>query len=913
MIWVKGRMLFTTTLLVVVLVGLNACKKNTKDYSHISFTLPEDQLKEYEYDVDHKGIISGLNNESIQDGEIIYNSNCITCHGDMEADGSIPTALKFWSQEFMVGSDPYSMYQVITRGFQTMPPQVLMTPKEKYSVIQYIQENFIEEHNKAQFVQIDDIYLNNLPEGTTQGPDSNNSQPWASMDYGDFLINTYELADSTAPERNINNKHNPIPDEDLSKSNFAYKGIAIRLDKGEGGVADGKYWMIFDHDLLRVAGGWSGDGFIDWQNILLDGKHNIYPRTVGKLHFSNPVLPGVAYPQSNTFEDPRFTARDNRKFGPLPKDWGRLNGIYHHNDNVIISYYVGDAQILELLGMEFVDDQPVYVRNIHVTNTFEHDIKLHIAAKDIAVAVKGEGAELQTSNGQQYVKVDGSQSRAIKIYIAQEGTVLDKQWINDSPSPQELLAFTKGGKTRYPEVYPTKVATFQDHGPFETQKITAPVTNKWNCRLQLSGIDFFKDSSKAVVCSIGGDIWLLEDLLSNDTVTWRRIASGLFQPLGIKVVDEEVFVICRDQLVKLVDLNGDGETDYYESFNNDHQVTEHYHEFAMGLQIDAEGNFYYAKSGRHAREALVPQHGTLLKVSRDGSSTEILANGLRAANGVCINPDGSFMITDQEGHWNPMNRINWIDVNKKDGFYGNMYGYNPPKDSTDTGMVPPLAWVDKKLDRSPSELVWVDSEQWGALNGSLLNLSYGYGTVLLVPHSKVNGQLQGGLVQLPIVPFETGVMRGRFNPTDGKLYACGMAAWGTQQSLLPGGLYRVGYTGEPVYVPLDVAITDESITLKFSDELNQTSIKKENFDVKTWELKRSRKYGSDHYNEKSLAITDVTLMPDNKTIVLNVNDLEPVWQIEISYDIQGASNEKVQNKIQYTLHNLETTTDVASK
>ncbi len=76
---------------------------------------------------------------------------------------------------------------------------------------------------------------------------------------------------------------------------------------------------------------------------------------------------------------------------------------------------------------------------------------------------------------------------------------------------------------------------------------------------------------------------------------------------------------CRDQLTKLHDLNGDGEIDYYECFNNDHQVTEHFHEFAMGLQTDSDGNFYYAKSGCHGKAAVVPHHGTLLQVSADGS------------------------------------------------------------------------------------------------------------------------------------------------------------------------------------------------------------------------------------------------------------------------------------------------------
>src|SRR5207248_10768459 len=84
------------------------------------------------------------------------------------------------------------------------------------------------------------------------------------------------------------------------------------------------------------------------------------------------------------------------------------------------------------------------------------------------------------------------------------------------------------------------------------------------------------------------------------SLTWQRIASGLFQPLGLKIVNGKIHVTCRDQLVILHDFNGDEETDFYENFNNDHQVTEHFHEFAMGLEVDRAGNFYYAKSARHA-------------------------------------------------------------------------------------------------------------------------------------------------------------------------------------------------------------------------------------------------------------------------------------------------------------------------
>ena len=34
-------------------------------------------------------------------------------------------------------------------------------------------------------------------------------------------------------------------------------------------------------------------------------------------------------------------------------------------------------------------------------------------------------------------------------------------------------------------------------------------------------------------------------------LTWQRIASGLFQPLGLKIVKDTVYVCCRDQIVIL--------------------------------------------------------------------------------------------------------------------------------------------------------------------------------------------------------------------------------------------------------------------------------------------------------------------------------------------------------------------------
>lgn len=881
-------------------VLLFGCQSQQKDWhTDTTFVLPTEQLPAYEANIDHVALIENPDEEAYFRGMKTYIAVCFTCHGNQEHEGSLPTANKFWQDTFKVGNDPYSMYQAMTRGIGLMPPQIALTPQEKYDVIHYIREEFIEEHNPEQLSTIDKAYLRILPEGSETGPAAKKRQPWADMDYGDFWINTYELASENSPPRNMSQRNAPLKDEDWSWANWAYKGIAIRLDKGEGGITKGKSWMIFDHDLMRVAGAWSGDEFIDYNEILMDGQHNISPRTVGNLHISNPVSPGWANPQTGSFDDPRFQARDGRKFGPLPKDWSRLKGIYHHEQKVIMSYYVGKTQILEMLGVENNGDKPVYVRHLHIQNP-AGILTAHVAPADKGVILKGEGAELITKDDQTLLSITGSGELMLKVLMAESPEVLDGF---SSPDPVALTTFTKGGKAHYPETLTTTITT-KENGPFAVDFLTSPVDNKWKSRLRFGGIDFFADKNKAVAVCTEGDVWTVEGLLEESgELRWRRIGSGLFQPLGVKVIDEQIYITCRDQLVRLHDLNGDGETDFYESFNNDHQVTDHFHEFAMGLQSDDDNNFYYAKSGRHAREALVPHHGTLIKVSSDGRQSEIIAKGFRAANGVCLNPDGSFIVTDQEGYWNPMNRVNWVEAGK--GFYGNMWCYDPPADSTDAGMTPPLTWVDSKVDRSPAELLWVDSEQWGPLNGRLLNLSYGYGTVYLIPHERVNGQMQGGIYKLPIPAFKTGLIRGRFNPGDGQLYVCGMSAWATNQVFDPGGFYRIRYTGEKLFTPIELNATETGMLITFSDKLDRASVENpENFTVSTWELKRTRKYGSKHYNEQTLQVESVRLGPDEQTVFLALPEISPVWQMQIEYDIKGKDGEEVKGMFQHTIHQL---------
>ncbi|MEM7626276.1 MAG: DUF6797 domain-containing protein [Planctomycetota bacterium] len=874
------------------------------DRSAFSYLLPANALADYEVNIDHAAFVRqeaewdedwGLRNRAVA----IYRTHCFSCHGNHEAPGSLPNSKKFWAESFRNGNDPYSLYQTISRGHGQMPPQLQLVPSQKYAVIAFLRNEFIKQHNPAQYFEVTPDYLNSLPEGNAQGPDAQPYRPWAELDYGNWLMRCYEMSDEDDPEKVISRGPAPLPHEDYRDVNFAYKGIAMRLDPGEGGVAAGNTFAMFDHDLLRFVGAWTGEGFIDWEDILLDDQHNVYPRTVGKRQFANPVTPGWANPKNGSFEDPRFFGSDGRQYGPLPQAWAHYQGLYRYEDRVVIAYTVGNAEVLETYDLIEAGETPIISRTLNL-RLVRQKLTLRVAPAGTSVVVKGEGVSLATEDGYVVARIRPGSKRAFALYLSARPQAEVEALVASAEPGLDLRPFTKGSPPQHPEVLQSPIIQGADTAAYAVDVLVLP-DNPWLSRVRLTGIDFVEGGETAIVSTIDGEIWQVEGITQDSgMLRWTRIATGLFQPLGVKIKDGDIYVGCRDQIVILRDLNGDGETDFYESFNSDHQVTEHYHEFAMGLQTDEAGNFYYAKSGRHARKSLVPRHGTLIQVSADGKQSKILANGFRAANGVCLNPDGSFYVTDQQGFWNPMNRINRVT---QGGFYGNMWGYGAPEDSSDAAMVQPMAWIDMKYDRSPAELVWAESDRWGPLNGGLLNLSYGYGKIFHVMPQMVDGVEQGGMVELPVPQFPTGIMRARFNPTDGQMYVCGMAAWATNQMIQVGGLYRVRYTGKPLHLPTKLEALSTGMRLTFSEALDPTiATDPTNFQINTWDLKRTSDYGSDRYNEQSLNISQIDLSEDGTLLLLHLPDLQPTWVMEILYELKGADGKAFQGAIQNTVY-----------
>src|SRR5213595_1162770 len=176
--------------------------------------------------IDHAGMLRSWNAESLARGEKLYNTICITCHGNLTQAGSLPTSRPFWKAPFKNGSDPLSLYKTLSQGLGQMPAWTFLTPEQRYDAIHYIRETFVKPHNPSAYFQLTSAYFASLPKGSGRGRktlemlDFEKGPKYLRMDFGPVLFWTLEV----------------------ETNNIAYKGIAVRLDGGGGGISRGRVW-----------------------------------------------------------------------------------------------------------------------------------------------------------------------------------------------------------------------------------------------------------------------------------------------------------------------------------------------------------------------------------------------------------------------------------------------------------------------------------------------------------------------------------------------------------------------------------------------------------------------------------------------------------------------------------------------
>lgn len=737
---------------------------------------------------------------------------------------------------------------------------------------------------------------------------------------------------------------------DFPSNNVALKGYAIRV----GNDAT----VLFDSDTLRMAAGWTG-GFINTRGVVFDGNHGQHPQMVGEQKFGVGNGPGVGIPGKG-FADTR-----PEPFGPIDKSVAHWKGLHVDGMDTILTYTAGSTMVHEKPGSLAGPAGVAFTRTFRLgppkpgaSSIGRHTVKeaftillaevpdarvqvglqaglpalVFTGAGDRVTVVAGtalpKGVELKVDGSRAFLLV-GSGVKAtepFKVTIWSGPATSVSGAIDLAKAAPSMPDFMKGGPRHWPETVNLKgrlATSATPDGAYVTDSITAPEDNPWKRRVRFGGMDFFADGKRAALCTHDGDIWIvsgIDDQLEN--LVWSRFASGLYEPLGLVIVKDQIYTSGRDGITRFVDLNQDGEADYYENFNNDVMSTRGFHEFVFDLQRDDAGSFYFAKAnpvnggGRgfgnekaSRGNGVVCSHaGCLFRVSPDGRRFEVVARGFRAPNGIGVRGDGQVTTGDNEGTWVPTSPLNWVDGKAFHGVINSKTPAGMPEKYT-----PPIMWMSHSdFCNSNGGQIWVTSSKWGPFRNELLYESYGKSSLFLVMRQDLgDGRQQAAAVRFPL-RFTSSVMRARFHPQDGQLYVAGLSEWQSNAARITG-FDRVRYTGKPVYGVNAVKVVPDGVELHFTQALDKASAEDvQNWSGKRWNYIRSENYGSPEVwvsdaakkGRESLDITGAKLGKDGRSVILKIQGLRPVNQQSLKWDIKAADGTSISQEIQQTIHEI---------
>jgi cytochrome c len=399
---------------------------------------------------------------------------------------------------------------------------------------------------------------------------------------------------------------------------------------------------------------------------------------------------------------------------------------------------------------------------------------------------------------------------------------------------------------------------------------------------KVGGMDFLSDG-RMVLCTWDsvGPVYVLEGVSGNDpeNIKVTKIASGLAEPLGLKVVNDTIYVLQKQELTRLIDHDGDGIIDEYQTVSDDWRVSANFHEFAFGL-VYKDGYFYAALAtaidpGGASSSPQIPDRGKVVKISKKDGSVEFIAHGLRTPNGVGIGVDGEIFITDNQGDWLPSSKL----VHVKPGAW---YGSRSvdPVGTANLRETLPVVWLPQdEIGNSPSQVVPINV---GPYTGQQLHGEVTHGGLKRVFVEKVNGEYQGALFRFT-QGLEAGVNRAAWGP-DGSLYIGGIGNpgnWGHYGKKW-FGLQRITYNNKSVFEMLALRAKSNGIEIEFTEPIHERyGNAAQDYHVQQWYYKPTIDYGGPKLGLTNLNVQSVNISDDRKKVFLELSGMKPGHMIYV--------------------------------
>lgn len=648
------------------------------------------------------------------------------------------------------------------------------------------------------------------------------------------------------------------------------------------------------------------------------GSHGHVNRISNQDHFlfaiANPI---VWADQNGTFTDNR-PIKGHGNFPHLT-----LHGYFRYGSQIIWDYQVHGTRIFDTIE----ENGRNLIRRFEIAPR-EHNLTLRLSddssKERFLIKHAGSIGHLDKRDGSYFLTIKAAPKPSLLslIYTAEDAS---------PPSPTPLTPLINGGPGISPETFKVSPVLGSPTEPWAVDVIPPPPilgSSPYKNKLRLSDLDFFSDGDRALLSTWDGDIWLISGLRDFQDITWKRYATGFFEPLGLKIIDDIPYIGARDAIWKIHDLNGDQEADHFEIFNNDILITQNFHEFQFSLETDAQGNFYLAKGapvlpGGRGFDKILPHNGTVIKISPDGKNLEVVATGIRAAGGLGVGPEGQITTGENEGTWQPCCKINYFRPASGKAFLG----VENTRHGAPGTLTEPLCYLPMSVDNSSGAQIWTpENNQLGITPGELLHLSYGQSSIYHVLRQESADHLpQAAVTKLP-VRLQSSAQRAAFH-ADGSLYVTGFRGWQTNAAK-EMGLQRIRRNQDILKpIPSNWRVTPEGMVLSFETELEEELANDPtSFTAQRWKYIRSAQYGSGqfsidspdpeaekaarkkesftHRRRDQIAILSAQLLKDRKSVLIRLADHKPCMQFKLEYDLESADGDELIGEIHGTIHQI---------
>lgn len=417
-----------------------------------------------------------------------------------------------------------------------------------------------------------------------------------------------------------------------------------------------------------------------------------------------------------------------------------------------------------------------------------------------------------------------------------------------------------------------------------------------------------------VVTSLKGRVWLgrdtdddgLEDEL-------QPFGDELAAPFGVFVQPHKnIDVINKYALLRLRDINDDGQYDETVTLASGWGHTTDYHDWATGLPRDEDGNYYIALSCQQDErsEPAAYLRGKVVKLARRTDQTgrasagtpddpriftlEPLSSGHRFPIGIARSRDGELFVSDNQGNFNPFNELNHV---MRDSHYG-FINANERKKDFQPNLTAPAIDIPHPWTRSVNGICFLETpaavkessgrDVFGPFAGHLVGCEYDTRRLIRMSLQKVGDTYQGAAYPFsfdkpPSGPPLLGPLCCAVAP-DGDLYIGSIrdSGWGGANNI--GTLVRIRPKGADLPTGIaEVRATATGFTIDFTNPVDPTrAADRSNYSLLSYTRVSTPAYGGPDVNRRAEPIAGIDVSRDGQSAALKFDELRAGYVYEFN-------------------------------